>query len=352
MYVKKLCEDNKKFNLEMANKIVKMEEVFSLVCEKINIKERIRKNDKMLLVEEVNLFSNILRGFSKEIKNNYCFNVNYRVEKEFYKYGIDLLSFSLEDDLFKKNVVRIDVRCQKKEIDSFIVPLVNKILKQTYVVKTINYNEIFDYYNLVFENVNVINFKYGISQKSYNSKACGDSYLVYENKEKYIFAISDGMGTGKSARDISKLALDLFRKFMDIGFSVEQTLKSLNSILVGKYNKDSYSTLDLFIYDKLENKASFCKNGASDSYLINDKIEIIKGNKLPIGIIEKTGYELKDVEVKSGDCLIMVSDGVGEIDFQTIDKIKNKSSQKISEFIISKETNISDDRTVFVIKIC
>lgn len=352
MYIEKICEDNKKFNLEMANRIVKMEEVFSLVCEKINIKERIRKNDKMLLVEEVQLFSSILESFSKEIKNNYDFNINYRVEKEFYKYGVDLLNFNFDNCLIGGNIVCLSLRCQRKEIDSFVVPLVSKILKQTYIVKSISYNEVFGYYSLKLESRDRTSFEYGVSQKSFDSKACGDSYLVYENKEKYIFAISDGMGTGRNAREISKLALDLFKKFMDIGFSVEQTLKSLNSILVDKYSKDSYSTLDLFIYDKLENKASFCKNGASDSYLINDNIEIIKGNELPIGIIEKREYEFKDIGLNKGDCVIMVSDGVGEINFKNIEKIKNKSSQKISEFIVREENNISDDKTVFVIKIC
>ena len=38
-------------------------------------------------------------------------------------------------------------------------------------------------------------------------------YKVYENNKFKVFAISDGMGTGKQARDASKLALDLFKKF-------------------------------------------------------------------------------------------------------------------------------------------
>ena len=41
--IKRMKEESKKFNSKIANRIVKMEEVFSLVCEKVNIKERIKK---------------------------------------------------------------------------------------------------------------------------------------------------------------------------------------------------------------------------------------------------------------------------------------------------------------------
>lgn len=351
-YIQKLKEDSKSFNLKIANKIVKMEEVFSLVCEKINIKERIKKNDRKLLVEEVNIFSDLLKNFSNEIKLNYNFDSNYFLERELYKYDLDLISFNVREDIFNNKAVNLEVRCGEIEIKSVVIPLINKIFNNKFEVNAIKYNDIFGYYSILLKEKKRKKIVYGISQKSFDNRVCGDSYLVYENDKYYVFAISDGMGVGKIAKESSKLALDLFQKFMNIGFSLEQTLRSVNSILVEKYSKDNYSTLDLFVCDKLSEKYYVCKNGASDSYLLGERKEVIKGNELPLGIIDKKEYVTKEINLCKGDMLLMASDGVGELDVLKLDKIKNKNCQKISEMIIDMSDEINDDKTVFVIKVC
>ena len=352
VYIEKINSDNKKFNLEISKKIIKMEEVFSLVCEKINIKDRIKKNDRRMLVEEIDIFKCLLENFSDEIKGNYNFEYNYMFEKEFYKYGVDLMRFDLKENVFKKKVIEIDVRCDKKEIYSFIVPLVSKIMKKRFDIASIRYDEVFGYYSLKLESKKNISFNYGVSQRSFDKSCCGDSYLVYENNDIQAFIISDGMGVGKSAKEISKLTIDLFKKFMDVGFGVKQTLKSLNNILKGKCCKDSYSTIDVFLYDKINNKFYFYKNGANDSYLFNDNKTLIKGSGLPLGIVDNFEFKLQEIKFGKGDYLVMLSDGVKEVTLLDMEKIKNRSLQKMSEDIIGKDDNLDDDRTVFVIKIC
>jgi stage II sporulation protein E len=160
------------------------------------------------------------------------------------------------------------------------------------------------------------------------------------------------MGTGKCAKESSKLALDLFKKFMDIGFGLEQTLKSLNNVLRGRYERECYSTLDLFVYDKKNCKFYSCKNGAGNSYVFGKENKIIKSSKLPIGIVDKTKFEMEEISVYKGDFFVMVSDGVGDDWISEFDKIKNKNPQKISEYIVGCDSVIKDDKTVFVIKIC
>ena len=352
VYIEMVKEENKKFNLDIAKKIIKMEEIFSIVCEKIEVKERIKKSDKKLLMEEINMFDGLLKKFSDEIKENYNFDCNYNIEKEFYKYNVDLLDFKLRKNIFKRKIIEMDVRCEKNEIQSFVLPLVNKVFKSQFEVVMIKRNEFFGYYSLILSSKKRMDFKYGISQKSLDKKFCGDSYLVYENEDKYIFAISDGMGTGVVARESSKLALDLFKKFMDVGFDLFQTLKSLNCVLKSKYDKDNYTTLDLFVYDKYEEKFYFCKNGASSSYVVGEDMQVIQGNKLPLGIIDKAEFEFSEVKVNKGDCVVLASDGIGEIGFENICKVKKKEAQKISEILINKGKEIRDDKTVFVIKIC
>ena len=351
-YVDKIVSGNKKKYHEISDKIMKFQEVFSLVCGKLEIKERIKKNEKKLLIEEINIFNHLLENFASEIRNCLKMDDISKIENVAYQYGVDLLKVNVKENFFKEKEVMLSLRCEKKEIKNFVLPLVNKTLKQNFSITSVIKNETMETYNIILKTKKTFTFKYGVSQKSIDGELCGDSYLVYENIDKYIFAISDGMGSGKKAKTASNMALNMFKKFMDIGFELEQALTSLNSVLKIKYNKDYYSTLDLFVYDKINEEFYFYKNGASDAYVVGKENIKIKGSQLPLGIIDNITFKSEKINTSKGDCIVMVSDGVGELSFDDIEKIKGKECQKISEIILKQEKKIIDDRTVFVIKVC
>lgn len=351
-YLKKVKLDNNKSNLLISNKIVRMEEIFSLICEKIDIKGRLKSSEKKLLIEEINVFDNLLKKLSYEVKSNADFNLSERLEREFFKYGVDLLSVNVKENIFKDKVVHMCVNCREKEIDDLLLPLVCKILNENMFIKIVEYDELFAYYRVVLQSKKRRNFKYGVSQKSLDNRVCGDSYLVYENKRGMFFAISDGMGVGKEAKECSKMALDLLRKFLEIDFDMITSLKMMNDVLKSRYQKERYGTLDLFAYDKFLNKFYFCKNGACDSYVFGREKRVIKGNALPLGIVDKNDFSVLEVELEKGELVIMASDGVSEKSIDCIMKVRGKSEQNICECIIKKESGINDDKTVFVIKIC
>jgi len=292
-YIEKLNEDNKRMNIEISNKIIKMEKVLTLVTSKIKDKPRIKKNDKELFLEEIEVFDELMKKFASNIKDNYDGRKYYgKLEKEIYKYGIDLLYFDTKENVFKDKIIVMNIRCEKEEINKIIIPLINRMMKKRFEISKINNNEVFGFYELELKQSKNIKFNFGISQRAKDEKICGDSYLIYENEEKYIFAISDGMGVGIEAKNKSKKALDLLKQFMDIGFEEKQALKSINYILRKEESKESYTTLDLFIYDKVKDEFYFSKNGASNSYLINKMgAKVIEGNDLPIGIIDKVEFK-------------------------------------------------------------
>ena len=246
----------------------------------------------------------------------------------------------------------MNVRCEKKEIDKVIVPIINKVMKQKFELIKIKNNEVFGFFEIELKLSKKIDFNFGVSQRAKDSKVCGDSYLVYENDKKYIFAISDGMGVGLEARDKSKKALDLLKKFMDIGFEEKQAVKSINYILRNESNKESYATLDLFVYDKINNEFYFSKNGACNSCLVNkDGIKMIQGNDLPIGIIDKIEFKESKIDVENNDYIFMVSDGINEKKLAFLNKLKNKDPQKMAREVLEANKELSDDETVMVIKI-
>jgi len=348
-YIEKIICDNESKNLEISNKIIKMEEIFSLVCSKVGVKGRIRKNEKELLLEEVNVFDNLLKEFACDIVgNNYYGNV----EKKLYKCGFDLLYFEVSEGVFKDKIIKINIRCERVEIDKVVVPLVSRAMRCNLKIMKVIENEVFGYYEVTLKSVKHVNISFGVSQRAKDKEVCGDSYLVYESKEKQVFALCDGMGIGKEAKERSKLALDLLKKFMDVGFEEEQAINSINCILKNECNKESYTTLDLFIYDKFINECYFIKNGACNSYIIsNGEISTISGNSLPIGIMDKVEFKKIKTEINSGDYVVIVSDGVSERKLSLLNKIKGKEPQKITSEIINAFKDSEDDETIMVIKI-
>lgn len=351
-YIEKVSFKNKKDNMEIANKIMKMEEVYSLVYSKIKEKNRIKKSDKELLVEEINIFDKLLKEFAKDVRmnveNRYC----HKVEKEIYKYGFDMLYFDIDEDIFRNKIIKLNVRCEKKDIENIISKIVSKTLKQKFKVISLKINDIFGYYEVVMKSQKNICFSFWVGQKAKDKFVCGDSYLVYENNSKQIFALSDGMGTGLQAKNRSKMALDLLKKFMDIGFDEKNAITSINCILKREYSKESYATLDLFVYDKLLEECYFYKNGACSSYVVNDGgITSVSGDELPIGIMDKIEIKKNDIKLNDGDYVIMVSDGVSEMKLNALNKIKNSDCQKIVREILDLDEEISDDETVIVIAI-
>ncbi len=339
--------------IKMANKIIEMEEIFSLVSSKLSVKGRMKKGQKELLVEEVCMFDNLLKEFASNVKCNFEGNDDEnKIMKELYGCGIDVLSLKIKENIFREKVVGLCVRCARKEIDTIVVKVVNRVLRENVEIVCVRNNEMFGFYKVKMRIKEFVKFSYGIEQRAKDGEFCGDSYLVYENEDKKIFALSDGMGTGKVAKEKSKLALDLFRKFMDVGFDEKQTVNSINCILKEEYSKDSYATLDLFIYDKYFKKFSFFKNGACNSYLIGkDGLVSVNGDDLPIGIVDKINVNENNVDVDKVDYVVMVSDGVNENRLSMLEKIKLKEPQKIAKEILGIKETISDDQTVIVIKL-
>lgn len=352
-YIERIKSDNKERNIRFSNKILKMEEAFGIVMSKLNIKDRIKKNEKEILIDEINVFDDLLKKFASEINGDKSgSNKYYEIEKEIYKYNIDLFCFTVEENIFNETIIKINARCNERDINNILIPLIsNKLNKRLELIK-VKENKVFEYKEIILKSIKRVNFNYGIGQMAKDKEICGDSYLVYENEKKCYFAISDGMGIGKKAKEKSKLALDILKKFLDIGFDEKMAINSLNSVLKKKYSKDNYTTLDLLVYDKFSNKYSFYKNGACNSYIYNKEgVKVVEGNELPIGIIDNVTLNENIINLDKNDYLFMFSDGVSESSVMKSEVFNYKDPQRMVREILKKKDNLDDDETVLVIKV-
>lgn len=192
---------------------------------------------------------------------------------------------------------------------------------------------------------------------------CGDTVLHFEVGSRYFVILCDGMGSGDSARNESRLTARLFSEFLKAGFEKETALNMINSALALKDDQESFSTVDILELDLETGVCEFMKIGSAESFIKKKgNVEVISSKALPIGILENIEVTTVRYELSAGDLILMVSDGVGEAGNGVLknDWIKklllmeNRNDEELSQLVLigaKARMKFFDDMTCAVIRI-
>jgi len=142
----------------------------------------------------------------------------------------------------------------------------------------------------------------------------GDSFSLVQLRDgRCVAALSDGMGSGKRAKDESEMAIELLEELMERGFEQEITLRLINSALLMKSGDESFSTLDICVLDMNTGHAEFIKIGAATSYLLrHGEATAIGSWTLPVGILDNIDIDVQQKQLAHGDIIVMMTDGVAD----------------------------------------
>ncbi|HET6872186.1 MAG TPA: SpoIIE family protein phosphatase, partial [Sporolactobacillaceae bacterium] len=155
-------------------------------------------------------------------------------------------------------------------------------------------------------------------------------------------AISDGMGNGERAHNESMETLKLLSKVLKSGIDETIAIKSINSILSLRTTEEIFSTLDLALIDLQDANCKFLKIGSNPSFIKRgDQVMMIEAGNLPMGIIQDVDVDVVGQQLKAGDLLIMMSDGV----FESPKSVENQEiwlKRKIKELQTSNPQDIAD----------
>jgi stage II sporulation protein E len=194
----------------------------------------------------------------------------------------------------------------------------------------------------------------------------GDNYSFGNIRSGgYMVALSDGMGSGIRAAIESNTTVSLLEKFMEAGYDRSTAIKAINSVLVFRSCDENYATIDLNIIDLYNGIAEFVKIGSAPSYIKSgESISVINSVNLPVGILDDINIESDIINIKNGDMIVMVSDGVTEADKELKEKwiiralreYNSGNPKDVAEYILNKAkqscgNKILDDMTVIVTKI-
>ena len=98
---------------------------------------------------------------------------------------------------------------------------------------------------------------------------------------------------------------------MEAGYSRQQTLAAVNGMMLCASPGDVFATVDMATVDLWSGRAVIDKLGAAASWLSRgDTLTPLKGEALPLGILEHVVTGSVHLRLKEGDTLLLLSDGV------------------------------------------
>lgn len=143
----------------------------------------------------------------------------------------------------------------------------------------------------------------------------GDAVLIQPlSGGKEVLALSDGMGHGAGAQEESRKTLDMLSMCLEAGYSRSQAMTAVNGAMLAAAGGEKFATVDLCLINLWTGEAALNKLGACASVLLQgQKSQWIRGEALPLGIIERVRPMEHCFTLGEGDLLILMSDGIADV---------------------------------------
>ena len=305
----------------------------------------------------------VAKGIEKDIENQYKYeNEKIQILEVLRQKEINVQEISIKKDGRYILEIYAGEILETSKIEA-IEKSTTQILKEKIV-----FNEeasIGKKYNFLSDDKYIMAMGTGEAMKS-KSEQSGDAMLNIRLKDgKQLLAISDGMGSGKEAKQSSLKALRMLENLLLSGFDKTISLDLINTSLINQ-NTEIFATLDIAIIDLYTGNIEFIKSGACPTYIKNNKkVQVIKSNSLPTGMIENGQIQTFDKDIASGDILLMCSDGIldANIEYKNkelwlkymLEDIETTNTQKIADLVLNEAIDnnygtIKDDMSIIVCK--
>lgn len=196
-------------------------------------------------------------------------------------------------------------------------------------------------------------------RKKHGESVCGDSSMHLHTEDgRAVVMLSDGMGTGEAAQNVSRRALELIASFVSSGCSLEESCGAVLPVLNAGFEQSGFVTLDLLEIDLFSGGGKLLKYGASPSFLLRGgSMRRICGEAMPAGIENVLPQDSSPAVIKfsDGDRLVMLSDGVW--DSEGIEAVLRTGAaleppQLAAELInAASRGGSTDDMTVMIVRV-
>lgn len=325
-------------------------------------KENLELGRKLIASQSVGV-AEILRGLALDTGSLLKFNnkLERKVCEELFKAGFLVSEVLLFGEL---DALSISLIITMKEFS------LNKL--QDVISKTLNVkmtltkrSHLTDdklYLSFIKANKNDAIFGFASATKD-GSNISGDTHSITRiSPNKFLVALSDGMGSGEYAQALSSASLSLIESFYKAGLNENLILDTVNKLLTIN-TEDCFTALDVCVIDLKTCSADFIKYGSPYGFIINQNgIKIVEGNCLPLGIIDGLRPSVANTSLEDDDIILLVTDGISDafsssgelIDF--LRTLTAKNPQTLAEQVLERAINLNggqkkDDMTALAVRV-
>lgn len=320
-------------------------------------------NGRELIAEEVSGVSEILKGLALE--SGALLKYQSRVER------------SLNDNLLKRGLFASEVLIYgENERITVSMIITMKVFSLSALLSVLNKtlgvnmslaeksNITEDKTYLVFKRAAEYDAVFGVATAVKDgSNVSGDTHSVIRiSDEKFLVALSDGMGSGKDAETVSSVSLSLIESFYKAGMHSELILNTVNKLL-SVNTEDKFTALDVAVINLNTRSADFIKYGSPYGFIISDgRVRIVEANSLPLGILNDLKPSVCSAEIENGDMILLMTDGISDafgssgdiIDY--IRLVPALNPQSLADDVLNKAITLNggekkDDMTVLCVRI-
>lgn len=302
-----------------------------------------------------------IRALADEI--NHLYHQSLLLKKEYQKlirlleeFGYEVLNIDINlscETLF----FTIDFSKQKIIIESLLLRLAYKSFGEELELKIVPNDKnirIYFYKKPLLK----ISYAHTVIAKNENLMSGDNYYIKKDFNSSYIFALSDGMGSGYQAYMESANALKTISLLSSYHFSMKTILHLLEDVCDLKRNYDHYATLDFLYINTANQKMHLYKMGSTTTYILhNHQLKALENRSLPLHLDEvNSSFEL---DLSSGDYIFLLSDGISDFiskdEFYDLVRSGTESTEalcnKIVQYMEEKEQRkLKDDLSLIAIK--
>ena len=152
-------------------------------------------------------------------------------------------------------------------------------------------------------------------RKKAGEAVCGDCHLTLHTDDgRGVLLLSDGMGTGQQAGDMSRRVLELVRSFVQSGCGLAESTAAVLPVLTARFPEWGFVTLDLCEVSLFTGRATLLKYGAAPGFLLREgRLTRLDARALPAGLEPMEGEApAVHLRLRAGDRLVLLSDGAWE----------------------------------------
>jgi hypothetical protein len=145
------------------------------------------------------------------------------------------------------------------------------------------------------------------SVSKHDEKLCGDFCKIFENNEKKVFVLSDGLGSGVKANILSTLTTTILGTMLSRGISLDECINTVATTLpICRTRRLAYSTFTVL---QIEHSMAYLVQYSNPAIIMLRNGKNLNYHQDIHFIGEKEIHE-SHISIVTGDILVLMSDGI------------------------------------------